>query len=418
MQAMARRGGWMARQAHRTSSRYYTAPHHHRRKQLMFGYSPAESNDHNDIRSLAALGLQPGTRRKRMTLSIKESASIGDNTAAAYAELEEFGAAPLWRFYGNLFLPEPRSQAVPYHYRYKEFRRSIDFFTGIMSLKEAERRVLMMVNPGLKDPPATLSTLFAGLQTIIPGETAAPHRHSANAFRFIIDGTGAYTTVNGERVDMRPGDLLLTPGWHWHDHVHEGSEPMYWLDGLDYPLINLVEGGFFEKLDGPRQSETVPAGLSSRMFTHGRLNPAWMSSAGANSPIGNYSWAQTKATFDEIGDDVAGSSTDGIILDYVNPWTGGPVMPTIGCRIARMRKGFSGRGRRTTCNTIFHVVEGSGSTTVGDQVYNWERGDTIAVPLWTWYKHSVAKDEHATLFSFTDEPVRRSLGLYQDQVEA
>lgn len=346
------------------------------------------------------------------------TATIGNNIASAYAELEQLGAAPLWQFYGNLFPAEPKSRAIPFHWRYKEFRRSIDFFTGIMSLQEAERRVLMMVNPGLKDPPATLSTLFAGIQTILPGETARPHRHSANAFRFIIDGTGAYTTVDGERVEMNPGDLLLTPGWCWHDHVHEGDGPMYWLDGLDYPLVNLLDGGFFEKFDGPRQAETVAPGLSSRMFTHGRLNPAWLQSAGPNSPIGNYSWTQTCAAFEAIGDAVDGSDTDGVILDYVNPWTGGPVMPTIGCRIARLRKGFAGRARRTTANTIFQVVEGHGTTTVGDKCFAWERGDTFAVPLWTWYAHATSAGDHAILFSYTDEPMRQSLGLYRDEVAA
>lgn len=342
---------------------------------------------------------------------------VTDNdVTSAYEELEKLSAAPLWRFYGNLFPAEPRSTAIPFLWRYREFRRNIDFFSGVMSLEEAERRVLMMVNPGLKDPPATLSTLFAGLQTILPGEMAAPHRHSANAFRFIIDGTGATTTVNGEPVNMSPGDLLLTPGWCWHDHVHEGGEPMYWLDGLDYPLINLLEGAFFESFDGPRQPQTVAAGLSSRVFTHGRLNPAWQQQAGPNSPIGNYSWVQTKAAFDAIGDEVMGSDTDGVILEYVNPWTGGPVMPTMACRVARLRNGFLGRPRRTTSNTIFNVVEGCGSTVVGDQTFAWERGDTFAVPLWTWYAHSLPTGSRATLFSFTDEPMRRSLGLYREQI--
>ncbi|QDC39649.1 cupin domain-containing protein [Sphingobium fuliginis] len=345
----------------------------------------------------------------------QETTQVGDNVASAYEELKEIGAAPLWRFYGNLFRKEPLSQAVPYHWSYERFRRSIEFFTGVMSLEEAERRVLMMVNPGLQDPPATLTTLFAGLQTIMPGETARPHRHTSNAFRFIIDGTGATTTVNGEVVEMRPGDLLLTPGWHWHDHVHAGDGPMYWLDGLDYPLVNLLEGSFAENLDAPRQEQTVPTGLSSRMFTHGRLNPAFLTPAGQSSPIGNYSWEQTQATFDAIGDDLEGSRSDGIILDYVNPWTGGPVMPTIGCRIARLRDGFVGQARRTSSNMIFHVVEGSGTTQVGDHSFTWQRGDTIAVPLWTWYRHMVAAGSHATLFSYTDEPVRRSLGFFREE---
>ena len=346
-----------------------------------------------------------------------ETASGGD-LAGAYDEVSKLGAAPLWRFYGNLFPKEPKSRAVPFLWRFSEMRSLLNFFCGVMSLEEAERRVLMFVNPGLGDPPATLPTLFAGIQVILPGETARPHRHISNAFRFIIEGDGASTTVNGEPVRMCPGDLLLTPAWHWHDHIHHGQGPMFWLDGLDWPFVNAVENGFFEHFEGgDRQEESVPAGLSSRLFTHGRLNPAWDKPSGPSSPIGNYSWVQTQAAFDAIGSDVAGSETDGIILDYVNPWTGGPVMPTIGCRVSRLPRGFCGRPRRTSANTIFHAVEGEGMALVGDVAMAWVKGDTFAVPNWTYYElRNGSGSEHATLFSYTDEPMRRSLGLFREQV--
>jgi gentisate 1,2-dioxygenase len=341
----------------------------------------------------------------------------GGNVAGAYDDVTRMGAAPLWRHYGNLFPQEPKSRAVPFLWRYAEVRGLLDFFTGVMSLEEAERRVLMFVNPGLTDVPATLSTLFAGIQAILPGETARPHRHISNAFRFIIEGNGAYTTVNGEPVVMSPGDLLLTPAWHWHDHVHNGKGPMFWLDGLDYPFVNMVENGFFEHYkEGERQPETVPPGLSSRLFTHGRLNPAWDRPKGPSSPIGNYSWAQTQAAFDAIGGDVTGSPTDGIVLDYVNPWTGGPVMPTIGCRVARLRKGFLGRPRRTSTNTIFHVVEGEGTALVGGVEMAWGKGDTFAVPSWEYYELRSSKREQVTLFSYSDEPMRRALGLFREEL--
>src|SRR5581483_1100174 len=153
--------------------------------------------------------------------------------AAAYEQVERLSAAPLWRHYGNLFPKEPTNRARPHVWPYAELRRLALHFCRTLSLEEAERRVLMLVNPALTDPPATVNTLFAGIQIITPGETAQAHRHAAGAFRFIIEGSGAATTVNGERVHMHPGDLLLTPGWHWHDHIHEGDGPMMWLDGLD-----------------------------------------------------------------------------------------------------------------------------------------------------------------------------------------
>lgn len=202
----------------------------------------------------------------------------------AYKTLEGLGAAPLWRFYGNLFPAQPKSRAVPYRWSWQELRPHLLHFSESLSLDEAERRVLMLVNPGLTDPPATVNTLYAGLQIILPGETAQAHRHTSNAFRFVLEGGGAWTTVNGERVFMSPGDLLLTPGWHWHDHTHEGDAPMMWLDALDYPLVNALEAGFYEQYHQRLQPVTRPDDAGSRQFLHGRLNPVWLSQDGPGSP--------------------------------------------------------------------------------------------------------------------------------------
>lgn len=338
---------------------------------------------------------------------------------AAYEATEAMGGTPLWRQYANLFPKEPVSRAVPYHWRFAETVRLLEFFTKVMSLEEAERRVIMYVNPGLRAESATLRTLFAGIQAILPGEVARPHRHSANAFRFILKGTGAYTTVNGEPVDMRPGDLLLTPGWFWHDHTHEGEEPMYWLDGLDFPLVNLLESAFFEAYDGECQPLLAGRNEASRQFTYGRLNPVWLKPDSANSPMGRYPWEQTRAALDAIGDSAAGTAADGILLEYSNPWTGGPVMSTISCRIGRLPPGFHGSRRRTTANTIVTVVEGEGVSEVGGETFRWSAGDTFCIPAWTWYEHATASTKAAaTLFSYTDEPVFRSLGLFREEGDA
>ncbi|WP_199844378.1 cupin domain-containing protein [Streptomyces sp. RTd22] len=188
-------------------------------------------------------------------------------TTGPYEAIEKLGTSPLWRYYGELFTAEPRSKAVPHLWSYRELRPHMLHFAGALSLEEAERRVLMLVNSGMTEPPATVNSLYAGIQIILPGETAQAHRHTANAFRFIIEGEGAYTTVNGERVHMRPGDLLLTPGWHWHDHYHEGDGPMMRLDGLDYPLVNALEAASSSSTtsapSGPGGRTTCPAGSSS-----------------------------------------------------------------------------------------------------------------------------------------------------------
>ncbi len=331
-----------------------------------------------------------------------------------YDELPRHGVAPLWRYYGNLFPAQPRSRALPFVWSWHDLRPHLLHFSKTLSLEEAERRVLMLVNPALTEPPATVNTLYAGLQVILPGETAQAHRHTSNAFRFIIEGSGAWTTVDGERVHMSPGDLLLTPGWAWHDHTHAGDAPMIWLDALDYPLVNALEAGFYEKYPERLQPVTRPDDAGSRQFLHGRLNPAWLKPEGPNSPVTRYTWAETERAFDAIADSAEGSDVDGIVLEYTNPWTGGPVMPTIGCRVQKLRPGFEGAGRRHTASTIFHVVRGEGATIVDGTRLDWAQHDTFAVPGWAAYRHlNTSASADAVLFSYSDQPVMNSLGLYR-----
>ncbi|MCE0762050.1 cupin domain-containing protein [Pseudonocardia kujensis] len=340
-------------------------------------------------------------------------------TDHAYSQITKLGAEPLWRHYGDLFHPEPRSAAVPHRWSFSDLRPYMLHFTETLSLEEAERRVLMLVNPGLADPPATVNSLFAGIQIIMPGETAQAHRHTANAFRFIIEGESAYTTVNGERVHMRPGDLLLTPGWHWHDHYHEGSGPMMWLDGLDFPLTNSFEAGFFELFGDRTQKSRVPDDFSSRVYIHGRLNPVWETPQTASSPVGNYPWSETERALAAIGDDVDGSESEGVVLEYTNPWTGGPVMPTIDCRILRLRPGFVGRPARTTASTILHAVRGRATVEVGDTTFDLEPKDILAVPGWARYRLDCAStSEDAVLFAYSNRPALRALELLREEALA
>lgn len=333
----------------------------------------------------------------------------------AYAGLADLGAAPLWQHYGGLFLSEPRSRAVPHLWSYEKLRPYAMHFAESLPIEEAQRRVLMLVNPALQNPPATVQTMFAGIQILLPGEHAPAHRHTANAFRFVIEGRDVYTTVNGERVHMHPGDLLLTAGWDWHDHFHQGTEPMMWLDGLDFPLVNLLECGFFEPYPDGMQEPTVADDLSTRQLIHGRLNPMWMSRA-TGGGIGNYPWTEAQRAFESVADDAEGSHYDGVVFEYTNPWTAGPVLPTMSCRIQRLRPRFMGRPRRHTPNIICHVVRGSGMTIVDDVELRWAEHDVFAIPGWREYRHLNSSASHdAVLFSFTDEPTLRSLGMYRER---
>jgi gentisate 1,2-dioxygenase len=335
----------------------------------------------------------------------------------AYEAMSELHVGALWRYLDNLFPAQPATTAVPVHWSYERLRPYMLHFAGALSIEEAQRRVLMLINPGLREQAATVTGLYAGIQIILPGEQAQAHRHSANAFRFIIEGSGAYTTVSGERVHMRPGDLLLTPGWHWHDHYHEGDGPMMWLDGLDFPMVNALDSAFFELYSDAAQKASQPDDLSSRQFIHGRLNPAWIGERTISSPIGNYPWSETQRAFESIADDATGSEVDGVLLEYTNPWSGGPVMPTMSCRVQRLAPGFHGAARRHTAGTILHVVRGEGTTIVDGQRIDWGEHDIFVVPSWAGYQHINASRSHdAVLFSYTNEPVVRALGLYRDEL--
>ena len=339
-----------------------------------------------------------------------------DSDDLIYEEMSSRSAAPLWRHLGNLFLEEPRSRAVPHLWRYAELRELALHFAERLSIEEATRRVIMLVNPGLQEPPATVNTMFAGLQILMPGEQAPAHRHTANAFRFIIEGTGVFTTVDGERVHMNPRDLLLTPGWAWHDHFHEGDEVMTWLDGLDYPLVNLLESGFFELFPDGVQPATVPDDLSTRQMIHGRLNPTWTPRRTVASPIGNYPWSETERALSAIASSATGSAHDGVMLEYTNPWTGSSVLPTMSCRIQRLRPGFRGVPRKQTASAIYHVVRGSGIAVVDEREYEWGQRDVFAVP--GWHEYSLANGsatEDAVIFSYSNEPALRALNLYREQ---
>lgn len=341
----------------------------------------------------------------------------GEASIDAYEAIQQLGATPLWRYQHNLFPTEPRSKAIPCLWSYASLRPYLLHFSKVLSIQEAQRRVLMLVNPGLQESAGTTNTLCAGIQIIMPGETAPAHRHTAGAFRFIIEGTGAYTNVNGERIDMHPGDLVLTPGWHWHDHMHEGTDPVVWLDGLDFPLANMLEAGFFELYNERSEPKIHSDPASTHQFLHGRLNPVWQIPQEKKAPIGNYLWSETEKALAAIADTAQGSDIDGVILEYTNPWTGGSVMPTMACRIARLRPGFHGQAHRHTSSTIYQVVRGQGTTIVDGTRLEWHEHDVFAIPGWAVHEHiNTSNRDDAILFVDTDEPVMRSLGLYREAV--
>ncbi|HZU07977.1 MAG TPA: cupin domain-containing protein [Chloroflexota bacterium] len=334
---------------------------------------------------------------------------------AYYRELEQHHAGALWTELRRLLTTEPRPKAVPHHWRWAEMRPLVYRAGELIGTEEAERRVVMLVNPGLREACAITGTLYAGLQLILPGEIARSHRHTAAALRFIVEGHGAYTAVDGEKTIMNPGDLVLTPNWTWHDHGNESDEPMVWLDGLDLPLVTHLDAIFFENYPEVRQPLHKPVDDSLRKYGAPALVPTYERHLGDYSPLLNYTWERTRAALVALAAESAGSPYDGVIMEYVNPRTGGPVMPTMGCYIQLLPPGFASAAHRHTSSVVYHVVEGEGYSLVGDQRFDWQAKDVFCVPSWAPHQHvNTSSSAPAILFSYTDAPVLRALGLFRE----
>jgi gentisate 1,2-dioxygenase len=194
----------------------------------------------------------------------------GASRAAYYEQIARQRMSPLWESLHNLVPKTPQPKARPAIWKYAQVRDLVMQAGAVISAEEAVRRVLVLENPGLPGKSSMTPNLYAGLQLILPGEIAPSHRHTQSALRFIVEGKGAWTTVNGERTTMRPGDFIITPSWTWHDHgnpsVEEGGEPVVWLDGLDIPLVAQMDAGFAENYPEATQPVSRPEGDSFARF--------------------------------------------------------------------------------------------------------------------------------------------------------
>lgn len=338
-----------------------------------------------------------------------------------YEDLKKYDLGALWtaQDLGAMMRRpkvEPKPQAVPHVWHWKDIRPRAMLATELVGTQQAERRVLQLRNPAVKERSATTNTLFGGIQIVMPGEVARAHRHSMAALRFIIESEGGYTNVNGEPIPMRPGDLVLTPNWTWHDHANDTGKPMIWLDGLDAPLVRLLEAGFQEEFPEETQPVSEARGLSQTKYGAGPLRPAWEHHEARYSPLMHYPWPETKKALVSLAGMAEGSPFDGIIMEYSNPVTGGPVMPTMGCYVQMLRPGERTRAHKHTSSAVYHVVEGRGRSAIGGQELEWDEKDTFCLPGWTGHEHiNASTTEPAFLFSFTDIPVLDSLDLLREE---
>ncbi len=343
-------------------------------------------------------------------------AEISEDRAQYYARINEHAMAPLWENLRHLLTPEPAVKSVPHFWDYSELRELLLESANVISAAEAERRVLMLENPGLPGNCSITESLYGGLQLIMPGEVAPAHRHTPAALRFIIEGSGAYTAVDGEKTYMEPGDFIITPSWTWHDHGHEGDEPVVWLDGLDIPLIRTIGSIFVEHYPDERFPEGPPPGDSLARYGN-NMRPVGVLPEDLNSPIFSYPYDRSRETLATLSKTTDLDPYHGLKLEYIDPTSGGPAMATISTFLQLLPKGFKSETYQSTESLIYSPVEGSGKLVVGEgdkQVtYDWTKQDIMVVPC--WYPHHFEAAEESVVFCFSDKVVQTKLGVWRER---
>lgn len=329
-----------------------------------------------------------------------------------YRRASEQHLAPLWRVLHGLVTETPQPACVPAQWKYRDVRPYVMEACDQISTEEAERRVLVMENPGLPGQSRITQSLFGGLQVILPGETAPAHRHVASALRFIIEGKDAFTAVAGEKTMMEPGDFVITPSMTWHDHANVGDAPMVWLDGLDMHIVNMMAASFRDGYPDRAHPVNRPDGAAmAEVGTH--LLPIDHQHASQTSPIFNYPYKRTREALDKLARFRPINAWHGHKMRYVNPMTGGWAIPTIATWMQLLPKDFQTRPYRSTDSTVFVVVEGQGHSIIGNQRFDWEPHDIFVVPSWSQVLHCAS--EESTLFSYSDRAVQEKLDLLREE---
>src|ERR1700730_10762602 len=301
---------------------------------------------------------------------------------AFYEKIDKQNLAPLWTSLANLVTPEPVSPCQAASWRFADIRAAMLEAGGLITAKEAERRVLILENPGLRGQSKITTDLYAGVQLVLPGEVAPAHRHAQSALRFVLEGSGAHTTVNGERTPMHYGDLIITPPMAWHDHGNETKEPILWLDGLDIPIVQFLDASFVEHLDQDEQPISRPVGDSDARFGSNLLPVDHRPATGA-PPVFNYPYGRTREALERLARTGVWDPCHGLKMRYSNPVTGGYPMTTIAAYIQLLPKGFRTARYRSTDATVFVAVGGRGRTRIGqDFVVEWQPRDIFVVPSW------------------------------------
>jgi gentisate 1,2-dioxygenase len=337
----------------------------------------------------------------------------GAARADLYRRMERENLAPLWEVLHALVPPQPQTPCKPAHWSYRAIRPFVMESGGVITAKEAVRRVLILENPGMRGQSAITRSLYCGLQLILPGEIAPSHRHTQSALRFIVEGSGAYTAVDGERTTMHPGDFIITPSWTWHDHGNPGNEPVVWMDGLDIQILQLFDAQFAENF--PEESQPVTKREGDSLARYGSnmapVEPA--APFGRTSPVFSYPYSRSREALAALAKNGAPDACHGWKMQFINPLTGGHAMPTIGAFIQLLPKGYRTQPCRSTDATVYSVAEGTGKVRIGEATFEFEPRDTLVVP--SWHPLSVEAASECVLFSYSDRPAQQALGFWREQ---
>jgi len=327
--------------------------------------------------------------------------------------LAHVNVQPLWDRYMTLVTREPAPVDAPMQWAWRDMQPCIQRAIAEVAMQDAERRVLLFSHPAFAPHPHTTTNLSAGLQILLPGEHAQAHRHTVAAVRFVLQGEGAVTWVDGKACPMQEGDLILTPAWCWHEHRNEGNQRMVWFDGLDLPFAAHLRTIFLQFAPDDDAPPPMPAQVDDAVIRAGTLpsnpDPVWC----RHSPRYRYAGSEIDAALSALPQAADGSR----LLRYVNPATGGAVMPTLDCYALRLKAGASTRAWRSTGNAIAVVAHGAGYSHVGNHKINWQKNDVFTLPHWHWISHC-AQEQNSQLFLMTDQSLLEALGYLRTEYES
>ncbi|MEM7599680.1 MAG: cupin domain-containing protein [Pseudomonadota bacterium] len=340
---------------------------------------------------------------------------------ALYQGFADESLIPLWTQLGDLMPMHPKSKAVPHVWKWAKLLPLAEASGALVPVgRGGERRAIGLANPGLAPNAYISPTLWAAIQYLGPRETAPEHRHSQNAFRFVVEGEGVWTVVNGDPVRMSRGDLLLTPGWMFHGHHNDRDAPMAWIDGLDIPFSQQMDVGFFEfGSDKVTDYATPNYSRAERLWAHPGLRPLSGLQDTVSSPLPAYRWEHTNAALTEqlLLEDEGQPATfepGHAAIRFTNPTTGGDVMPTIRCQFHRLRAGAASKERREVGSNVFQVFEGQGAVVLNGVRTQLETGDMFVAP--SWIPFAFEAETQFDLFRFSDAPIMERLNFMRQAV--